>query len=261
MRVLIILFAAAVLLGAATPLEAQVRLYGRVADENTGQPIARAEVILLDEFNRRAAGRRTDEAGRFEFVVNRPGPYRLRAIAASYRENTTPQLQLGDHSVVAVEIRLDPDVILLAPLEIIARSAPRGSPVLANYQARLRAGIGIFLTRADIERIRPVRVTDALASVPGIYLAGGGAGHARVVYVSRARGGACPAQIYVDGFHVNRSSPLGDAGPPLAVDDVVMPGSVEGIEIYRGVSTVPAEFMGPQAHCGVVAIWTRRGSG
>lgn len=37
------------------------------------------------------------------------------------------------------------------------------------------------------------------------------------------------------------------------------PGLVEGIEIYRGLSTVPAQFLNSDAKCGVVAIWTRRG--
>jgi hypothetical protein len=47
----------------------------------------------------------------------------------------------------------------------------------------------------------------------------------------------------------------------VSVDDLVAPGAIEGIELYRGTATIPAEFLTPQARCGVVAIWTRRGGG
>ena len=50
-----------------------------------------------------------------------------------------------------------------------------------------------------------------------------------------------------------------DFYPDFRIDEVISPGSVEGIEVYRGLSTVPAEFLNPDAECGVIAIWTRRG--
>ena len=78
----------------------------------------------------------------------------------------------------------------------------------------------------------------------------------------RASSRNCATQIFVDGFLVNRRmvQPNGTQGPEdIRIDDVVSPASVEGIEVYRGLSTVPAEFLNPDAACGVIAIWTKRG--
>jgi outer membrane receptor for ferrienterochelin and colicin len=70
-------------------------------------------------------------------------------------------------------------------------------------------------------------------------------------------------QIFVDGFLVNRRmvGVNGNRPSDFRIDDVVSPASVEGIEVYRGLSTVPPEFLNPDAVCGVIAIWTRRGGG
>lgn len=233
--------------GAAT---AQVRLFGHVIDNQTSEPIVGAQVILVDNRGRWVEAHTTTAAGEFDFTVKRDGAYRLRGSRLGYRDNTTPRLFLGEHSAIRVELRLDVDAILLAPLEIVARSPARSSPVLENYNARLKSGLGTFVTREQIERARVGRVTDVLATVSGIRLeSAGGAGNRRVIYMRQA----CPAQVFIDGFLLNRP------GASIAVDDVVSPGSVEGIEIYGGFGTVPAEFLNPNARCGVVAIWTRRG--
>lgn len=239
------------LVGSVDPLTAQVRLQGRVTDAATGLGIAGARVLLTDEQGRWVGVRTTDEDGGFEFRVRRHGPYRLTASRLGYIENTSPRVWLGDHEVVRVELRLDVGALLLAPLEIVARSRPSTSPMLSNFNARLRSGAtGTLLTRNDIERLRPGRVTDVLATVPGIRLEyAGGAGHSRIAYMRSA----CPAQVFLDGFLLNRG------GHTPAIDDVVAPGSVEGIEIYGGFGSVPAEFLNPESQCGVIAIWTRRG--
>lgn len=252
MRVPPCLVAAVVLVGAASPAAAQVHLFGRVADERTGEPIPGAQVVLIDSFGRRMASRTVEADGEFNFFVQRHGRYFLRASRLGYRENTSPGLNLGEHGIVRVELRLDADAVLLAPLEVMARAESRTSPVLANFEARLLSGLGTFVTREQIERLQPSRVTDVLVTLPGVYLENvGGAGNNRVVHMSRAVG--CAAQIFVDGFLMNRMPGT------VSIDEFVSPHSVEGIEVYRGLASMPAEFFTPEARCGVVAIWTRRG--
>lgn len=258
------LFLAAALLlpfGLAAPLHAQIRLEGTILDNETGMPIPGALVEVLDDRRRGLGERLTGEDGAFEFEVQKHGGYLLRAARLGYQKTITPVLWTDGHDYLQVEVRLDPHAILLAPVEITAWSAVRPSPVLANFRDRMRSGIGHFFTREDIERIRPIYVSDVVARVPGVRVAGGGIGNRRKIYMSRARGTGrdCPAQIFIDGFLINRRSKLTGEDFGFTLDDAISPGSVEGIEVYKGLSTVPAQFMNEHSRCGVVAVWTRRG--
>ena len=65
----------------------------------------------------------------------------------------------------------------------------------------------------------------------------------------------CPARFFIDGNSV--------ALQGMSIDELVSPSDVEGIEIYKGMSSVPSEFSGrsinDDSRCGVVAIWTKTG--
>jgi hypothetical protein len=50
-----------------------------------------------------------------------------------------------------------------------------------------------------------------------------------------------------------------DQAEGVPLDDLATPTILEGIEIYRGASTIPPEFISPESRCGVIALWTRRG--
>jgi len=243
---------------AQRPPETQVQ--GRLIDDTTDEPIPGADVLLLDAFDELRARRTTDEFGRFTFQIRSHVGIRFRAERIGYHEVTTPILHLEEREFFSVEIRMDPDAVLLAPLEVVARSPSERSPIFSNFDHRVERGFGVYFTRDQIEEIQPVFVSDVIASVPGVRLEGSGRGGQRTISMARTAaapgpgGGLCRAQIYVDGRLVNRSS-----GGQISIDDVVTPEMVEGIEVYRGLSTVPAEFMTPEARCGVVAVWTRRG--
>jgi hypothetical protein len=40
------------------------------------------------------------------------------------------------------------------------------------------------------------------------------------------------------------------------IDSIIQPEDVEGVEIYRGSTQIPAQYMN-RANCGLVLIWTR----
>jgi hypothetical protein len=247
------------LVGALAPAGAasQIEVSGTVVDNESGSPIPAATIELLSRRSSRLSRLDAGPDGSFRFTLRGDEGYRFRAAALGYRGATTPVLWAYGHDRVEVEIRLDPEAVLLAPLEVTAWSGRRDSHVLDDFRARLHSGLGHFFTRDDVERLRPSFVTDLLATLPGVHLQSSGRGSRRVVYIGRAAGfGACPAQIFVDGFLLNRRSD-GDAGATL--DDVVDPASIEGIEVYSGLAGVPAQFLNPDSRCGVVAVWTRRG--
>lgn len=64
------------------------------------------------------------------------------------------------------------------------------------------------------------------------------------------RGASCPPLVFVDGF------PASAGVVDLDMFDLA---TVEGIEVYSGMATVPPEFVTGrgQERCGVVAIWSR----
>lgn len=235
-----------------------VQIQGKVIDDATDEPLEGVTITVLDSYGQRLARRVTDEFGAFSLEVRHRAGVRIRAARLGYREALTPWLDFDGRHFFSIEIRLDTDVILLAPLEVVASARAQRSPVLEGFDDRLRSGVGSYFTRDDIERIQPGRVSDLLGRLPGVRLEGAGRGNRRIVTMARAGvgpgGGACPAQIFVDGMLVTR-------GPAqnVSVDDLVVPSVVEGIEVYHGLSTVPAEFLNPESRCGVVAIWTRRG--
>jgi len=245
----------------ASPAAGQVKIVGRVIDDLTADPLTQAEVVVLSPDGAVLDRIQTDETGIFEVEVKRTYAVRIRVERFGYTTNTTPLLYFDKRLFFQVEVRLAPDTILLAPLEVVAWSEMPEDAVLEGYKRRLENGLGIYITREAVEARNPTYVTDMLREVPGVQVTGTGAGTRAVVRMGRASSRECATQIFVDGFLINRrTTSLGNSRPmDFRIDDVVSPGSVEGIEIYRGLSTVPPEFLNPDSECGVIAIWTRRG--
>lgn len=243
-------------------------LSGRVIEESTSAPIAGVRVLLLNRYDRAVRTTISDSAGRFSFHQAPAGRFRLQASRIGYVPVTTPAWRLAQGDSMGVEVWMSVEAVVLAPLAIVSSRQVRDpSPLLDAFAHRRERGLGTFFTREDLERLRPVYVTDVLSTVPGVRVSGPGSGTGRIAYIGRAEGhfGDCPAQIYLDGFAVNRAD--GPVAPVpnnlradlVSVDDIVAPGSIEAIEVYSGLSTIPPEFFNPSSRCGVIAIWTRRG--
>lgn len=251
----------------AFEVQGQVRIVGRVIDDLTERPLDGAQVTLRARDGRFLARTETSETGTFEVDLGRGvSSVRIDVRRLSYAANAMPLLHFDGRTFFQVEARLAPDAILLAPLEVIAWSEVGPSPFLEGFRDRLRRGNGFFITREQIESRRPALMADLLREVPGVTVTGSGVGNRATISVGRAQAmaqmGGCEAQIFVDGFLMNRRMGAGRGAPSdFRLDDVVSPLSVEGIEVYRGLGSIPAEFLNPDAQCGVVAIWTRRGGG
>ncbi|HSJ32434.1 MAG TPA: carboxypeptidase regulatory-like domain-containing protein [Longimicrobiales bacterium] len=239
---------------AAQRASLDVTIHGTVVEEDTGEPIVDAWVRVLDDKRRTLGSARTDDDGRFTFTRLNPGPIAFRVARIGYREITTPYWRVQSGEALDVTIRLDATAVLLAPLEITALTRSR-SPMLAAFYQRLDRRLGgTFFSRADIERRAPAQITDLLVDVPGIRLEGGSTVGARIVTFDRTLfatgGGMCPVQVYVDGM---------PARGEVSLNDLASPAALEGMEVYKGLATAPPEFHTPEARCGVIALWTRRG--
>jgi hypothetical protein len=67
--------------------------------------------------------------------------------------------------------------------------------------------------------------------------------------------------VYVDHHLVSTGGLMAAGAEPAAIDDLVSPHDVFAMEVYRSPAEVPSEFHGPNAGCGVIVLWTRRGGG
>lgn len=249
---------AGVFLIGATSALAQVEIEGAIIDDSTGEPISGATVELLDGDERFLQRTISDERGIFVFRMTRHRPVSIEVRRIGYRTVLTPPLSTRRDEQLGVEIRMSTEAVLLAPLEVVVRSTPGyDESVLSRFRFRAEAGVaGHFISREEIRRRNASHLSQLLEVVPGVRLTTSGRGSGgRRVQMARALpgpgGGGCPVQIFLDGTLANRDG-------NTVIDDLVSPNDVEGIEIYRGMSSVPPEFLNPNARCGVIGIWTRR---
>ena len=159
---------------------------------------------------------------------------------------------LPDSIVLGADpVRDEPLTVVLTPapeaLATVVVRAPRAVGPLADFYRRRATGMGRYIARADIEKRHPSYTTDLLRMTPGLSLVRGAGSTAL-----RFRGSTCAPEVFLDGTLLG----------PLELDfDTLAPGSIEGIELYSGAASVPAEFSRTRGHtaCGTVVVWTREG--
>ena len=220
-------------------LRGQATITGTVLD-SLGAPVSGAQ-ITVDSTSIRAV---TNDAGEFRLSGLGGGSVHLQFRRLGYApEARTVPLQ-ADASA-RIDVRLSPLPIQLETVEVRRRVEAYDSR-LAGFNARRERHVGHFVTREDLDRMSSARFVDALRSVPGVQLRPLRSGGTSLVL----RGSHCPPLVFIDGFPA-------DAG---VMDlDMIDLASVEGVEIYSGVASVPPEFMGARGQhgCGVIAIWSR----
>lgn len=224
----------------ATESQAQAGVRGVVVD-SLGGAIPGAQVMVQGS----NASAVTDAAGAFRIQRIPAGAVVLNVRRLGYK----PAVRTLEHAGAAesvIEIRLAAVPEVLPTVEV--RRRPEASDArLAGYNARREKRVGHFVTRDQIERHDSPRFADVLRGVPGLVvrpLRGSGGG--RTVSIR----GNCSPLVFLDGF------PAASGALDLDMIDL---SSVEGIEIYSGLATVPAEFLSVQGteRCGVIAIWSR----
>lgn len=254
------LLAAAALLAGAPAAPAQTLVRGILLDAASGQPIASGTVVISANRGRWQRSTASDSAGRFAFEDVSAGPYRLRARRVGYRE-AVGQLGLSADSVVEVEMRLAAASVVLEPVTVVTRSTRDVSPVLRGFYDRMQHGFGRYITREEIEARNAVYVADVLRHIPNLRATQGRMGSPTGGFSHGSTGDRCGVVFFLDGLQLNQPAIAGRyLQRDFSIDDYVNADEVEGIEIYRGESDTPAEFVTPWVQCGTVVIWTRRGS-
>jgi len=135
----------------------------------------------------------------------------------------------------------------------------RDNSRMADFYNRRALGVGAFITRADIERRNAARASDLLRTIAGVRVNQGDAFDRPVVEMGRTAvrlptragskeqslAGDCRVNYYLDGNWM----------PPgtFHIDDL-SPSLIEGIEIYRGPSEIPARFRQRETACGLIHL-------
>lgn len=213
--------------------------------DSTGQRLDQTIVRLVGASDRVSLVT-SDDSGRYRLPGLAAGPAQLFARRIGYTPETLSVvivdggMQRVDFVLKAVPVELEGTVIQADPL--------RGK--MGPFNTRRARGVGSFVTRSEIEKRQASSVSELLRYIPGVGVMQRMAGEPQPVQmqrsVSTSSQAKCVVSMYVDG----QPYPNGnvDDFPPL---------SIEGIEVYKSASEIPADFRTRDSMCGLISIWTR----
>lgn len=237
---------------ASTGAEAQqipARLQILVIDAGTARPISGVQVIV----DGGPAGAISNSEGMVEIagVAGDSVVLQLRMVGYATRGLTVTPTG-GTPLLVTVPLELAP--VTLAPVRVEVEGASRQSRDLRDFYERVRRGPGQYLTRADIVRRKPRDLTDLFRMLPGMVLSSTTFGdspslEAKGSMLADPGSSECSVQYFLDGTPIR--PPEGAIGFDVDLSEV------EGIEIYRRGTGVPARFQRQHGSCGVILIWKR----
>ena len=220
-------------------------LTGVVRVDSTREPL-RGAGVLLPSLERIALA---DSLGRFVLHQITPGTHRVVVRHLGFRPLSVYVTFTGDtvereFTLVHVVPRLD--------TVSVQRSA-----VIPSFEEHRAIGLGVFITRAELEPQEGRKLSEVIGQIRGIRLEHRINGRAYVVSSRRALGrggGPCRPPVYVNNQMIFYSRP---GEEPFDINSVLV-GQIEAIEFYSGPATTPARYSRLQSDCGVLVIHTRR---
>ena len=224
-----------------------VYVRGTVIDQATGNPVRDAAVRLANT----PLATLSDAEGKFVFEQVPMRDYTLRIEHIAYATIGSP-ISVR-HEDLDVAIRVAPAAIPIEPIVVTAFSRRLER---AGFYERKRHGVGMFIDRKQVDAMNAQNASDLLRRIPSLRLVPQIARrHASDQPRNTTTGrGNCRFKFIIDGTRTL---------PDFEMDGIAAP-AIEGVEIYNGLSEVPASFRaigasdaGANAICGVIAVWTR----
>ena len=246
------------------------QIRGKAGSALNGRPLAGVTIAALqlkkqegtdsivEEVKRSAV---TDSTGLFQLDGLHAGKQRIRVTYAG--RHVDDAFTLSENSTLRIVVLLDPGREELGATIVEARQATAWRDLAGFYERReLFTGFARFITREDIDRIKPKRLS-GLLTLEGISTR---CGRQWCLPTRLNNGAICAIPVNVDGM------------PNQDVDyDHIKVADVAAVEIYRGVPPVgldvslpgvpgPSIWMGggsagasgmTSGGCGLVMIWTR----
>jgi hypothetical protein len=247
---------------------AQAFIRGTLYDDVTGLPL-QGTVMLVDPTTDAAVVHApTDSLGNFQ-LKSRNGVYRIAAVRAGYKSvlSAPVPLENGEKLTIRVPIAIDRDP--QHQIGVTEHIRPGGKdengeprpPMMSASEVRQKSGIGVHYTRAQLEKSGLHTLGQFLMTVPGLSVMDPTSASTmqmrRNAALSSGAGtpNACHLGWFVDGVRMDlpgRTDPMTDGLAGWSLE------SVESVEVFRGISEMPAEFAAPDLRCGAISVWTRR---
>jgi hypothetical protein len=245
---------------------AQAVIRGTLYDDVTGLPLQGTVMLVDPNTDAAVVHAPTDSLGNF-LLQTRTGLYRIAAVRAGYKSvlSAPVPLENGEKLTIRVPIAIDRDPQhQIGVTEHIRPGAREGEerrpPMMSAVDARRKGGIGVHYSRAHLEKSGLTTVGQFLMTVPGLLVIDPSS--ASTMQMSRSAAmnamgtpGACHLGWFVDGRRIDlpgRPDPLTDGIATWSLE------TVEAVEVFRGLSEMPAEFAAPDLRCGAISLWTRR---
>ena len=247
-----VLVAASLVLAVPAFAQKQPLLYGVVTNLD-GVRLSRVEVSIAQTDFRII----TNDSGEFVFSSPPTGRVRLLVRRLGFKQQEIGVKLIGGESK-QIDVELEGISELLDSVLVLEKG---GNGKMAEFWARRSMGNGAFITRAEIQKRNPYRMSDMLRMLSGVRVSTNGADQDRPD-ISMGRtpvgtrsfrnvqtlAGDCKVSYYLDGNWVS---------PGTFHPDDLTPGTIEAMEVYRGPAEIPAKGRQRETACGMIVIWTR----
>ena len=233
---------------------------GRILDATTSAPVSLATVEIVEA----ARTVETDSLGRFRLVDLEPNLVTIRVRRVGYAP-VERSLLLRPGRVMQMDYLLSPQAVVLPEVEV-KEKAVETNAMLSGFEERRKMGLGTFWDETEIRRMEHRQLPDLLYQARGVKITRDGS--EKYVANSRRRvtgldlkgmSTPCYMQIVIDGTVVYSPDDSRRANFPPDLTRLVPLSEISAIEVYSSAAGVPMEFRRLGSHCGVLALWTRRG--
>ena len=252
---------------------AQAVVRGVLYDDASGSPVRGAVMLIDPRTDAAAVHTATDSAGAFSLQVG-DGVYQIAAVRPGYVSvlSAPVTLQSGERLTIRVPIAQNGDpqhrigvLEHIRPGQGNVIQARDAATAASGFDGRRALGMGLHYDRERLANGASETLGEFLRNVPGLTLRDPtGMSTAQMARSAGApslslRGStvaACHVGWFIDGHRIDlpgQSDPLTDGLGSMRLE------TIEAVEVFRGVSEMPAQFAAPDLQCGAIAIWMRRG--
>jgi hypothetical protein len=255
--------------------QAQAVVRGILYDDAKGTPV-RGTVMLVDPATDAPVVHvAADSLGQFDIRIP-TGTYQLAAVREGYTSVLSAPIPLENGELLTLRVPIaaggDPQhhIGVLEHVRPNAaterqRSQTRMASDLSGFNNRKMTGLGLHYDRAAFDKSGFRSLGEFLQNVPGLQVMDPNSTSSMsftrspVTSVNSPLTGSvasCHMGWFVDGRRIDlpgqRADAMTDALGTMTLE------SIEGVEVFRGLSEMPSEFADPDLRCGAIAIWSRK---